>query len=269
MFRIATMPLIGRVAAALIVSLVGAYAESKPGSPDLFEGRVHKGEDGRTLPYRLLKPENYDAQKDYPLVLFLHGAGERGSDNVSQLKHCVGLFAEAENRTRFPCFVVVPQCPEQREGEPWGWTGVHPRQRLVSRDDKLGDPARMALEIVDLLQKEFSIDSGRLYLGGLSMGGFATWDIVARHPLKFAAAIPICGGGDPAAIAPAAKLPIWAFHGADDPVVPVAFTESMIDAVRKAGGDPKYTAYARVGHDSWVRAFSEPDLLPWLFAQKR
>lgn len=249
-----------------------ATAQNKPGSPADFEARIYTDVDGKTLSYRLLKPKNYGAAQRYPLVLFLHGAGERGSDNVAQLKHCVGLFTEAANREKFPCFVVAPQCPmtDDKKNEPWGWTGVHPfHVRPYRYPEKAGEPGRMAVELVAKLQQEFSVDADRLYVGGISMGGFGTWDALARHPAVFAAGVPVCGGGEPETAARFAKVPVWCFHGAMDPTVPAWFSRTMIDALKAAGGQPRYTEYPETKHDSWLPTFAEPELLPWLFAQKR
>jgi predicted peptidase len=128
---------------------------------------------------------------------------------------------------------------------------------------------RKALELIDALQKEFSIDAKRLYVSGISMGGYATWDILCRKPEMFAAGIPICGGGDETKAAAMAKAPVWAFHSDDDNAVKVVRTRSMIQAMKDAGGNPKYTEYKGLGHNSWTKAYSEPELLPWLFAQHR
>jgi predicted peptidase len=131
------------------------------------------------------------------------------------------------------------------------------------------EPLRLALETIDALQKEFPIDAKRLYVTGLSMGGYATWDALCRYPAKFAAGVPICGGGDESKVALMAKVPVWAFHSEDDNVVKVIRTRNMIEAMKKAGGDPKYNEYKGLGHGSWGKAYAEPDLLPWLFAQRR
>jgi lysophospholipase L1-like esterase/dienelactone hydrolase len=128
---------------------------------------------------------------------------------------------------------------------------------------------KIALEALNAVQKEFSVDAQRLYLTGLSMGGFATWDCITRHPDRFAAAAPICGGGDESRVTTAvAKVPVWAFHSFDDNAVKVKFTRIMIDAMRAAGGSPKYFEYIGAGHASWNNAFAEPEFLPWMFAQR-
>jgi predicted peptidase len=128
---------------------------------------------------------------------------------------------------------------------------------------------RLALAAVEGLKKEFNLDESRLYLTGLSMGGYGTWDLLARHPKMFAAAVPVCGGADEATAPVIKDIPIWFFHGGALPVVPTYRSRNMIKALKAAGGEPKYTEYPGVGHNSWDRAYSEPELPKWLFAQKR
>lgn len=245
-------------ASMLAISLATAAADDEPAPvdqpaipfADQYEARIY-------MPYRLLKPKDYDPNRAYPLVLFLHGMGERGSDNSLQLINGVSeFFANEQARAKHTCFAVIPQCPADDTWANWN-----------DRTSGLTRPARAALDIVAALQKEFSIDPARLYIGGLSMGGFGTWDIIAAHPDIFAAAFPICGGGDPAQAARLVNIPIWAFHGAEDNVVKPDQSRRMIKAIQDAGGQPKYTEYPGVGHDSWTNAFHEPGLLDWLFAQ--
>jgi predicted peptidase len=231
---------------------------------DDYEALVFKGEGDAKLNYRLLKPLGYDAKKKYPLVLFLHGAGERGDDNKAQLKHVAPTYAAKENREKFPCFVLAPQCPSGQK-----WADVNWGAKTHDLPEKPATPMALTLQLIEQLKKQYSIDADRLYITGLSMGGYGTWDAVARHPEMFAAAVPMCGGGDENTAAKIAKLPIWNFHGDKDGAVPVARSRNMIEALKKAGGNPKYTEYPGVGHDCWTPAMKEADLLPWLFAQKR
>lgn len=230
-----------------------------------FQSRVFRNVEGQTLPYRILFPEGFRRDQRYPLVLFLHGAGERGDDNNAQLVHGMNTFAKAENRAKYPCFVVAPQCPKERKWVEVDWS--------ADRHDMPKDPGptmQLVLQMLASLQAEFPVDDKRLYVTGLSMGGYGTWDLAQRFPARFAAAAPICGGGDPVA-APAmvkAKLPIWAFHGDQDNAVKVVRSREMINALKQAGGMPKYTEYAGVGHNSWGPAYSDPELLVWLFSQK-
>jgi predicted peptidase len=234
---------------------------------DLYEAKTYKDTHGQALPYRLLKPEKVKPDKKYPLVLFLHGAGERGADNVKQLVHGAGEFAKPENRRKYPCFVLAPQCPLNSSWQDNG-RGRSSRATNATKEKSLV-PMRTVMEMVDKLTAELPVDKGRIYITGLSMGGHATWDAVARRPDFFAAAIPICGAGDPAQATKLKSLPIWAFHGDKDPAVPVGRTTAMIEAVRKAGGKPKMTIYPGVGHDSWTATYANPEVLAWLFAQRK
>jgi predicted peptidase len=225
------------------------------------EARLFQGQNGEVLPYRLAKPLDFDPHATYPLILFLHGAGERGNDNHAQLLHVVPVLLSAENRQKFPCFVVAPQCPTGQKWVDTNWSsGAHKQPEQPSK------PMALTLQLLQELQRELPIDSRRLYVMGLSMGGFGTWDVIARYPRMFAAAVPICGGGDESTAPRFAAVPIWAFHGAKDNVVPVSSTRKMIDVLRQAGGQPRYTEYPDCQHNSWDPAVREPDLLPWLFA---
>lgn len=399
----------------LILTTCGA------GAADLkdFEAREYKDADGNVLLYRIYKPKDYDAAKKYPLILFLHGAGERGNDNKAQVRDAL-YFARDPFQNEHPAFVVAPQCPGARQAfEVYGtsksfnqdfnnyaqsvgeWktysiplaalttgqksylsiinAGENRRpapnavaatpvtsefrnigiaegdkkfptldlrklkfdkkegkgKAEVSEDGKTvtitGDlrlkipleykvtdktvlmfefrspkdaegsahaiamdsddffdyrwanmdwsakkggmgkepstPMRLTLEVLGKLQKEFSIDDKRLYLTGLSMGGYGTWDLLARYPKMFAAAVPVCGGGDESMAAVMKDVPIWCFHGGADPVVPTQRSRDMIKAIKDAGGNPKYTEYPGVGHNSWDKAYSETELPGWLFAQ--
>ena len=214
-----------------------------------------------TLPYRLYVPDETKKPKSHPVILFLHGSGERGDDNAAQLNHVVKIFARPEFQKKYPCFVIVPQCPE---GEGWtDWRRKAP--------PPLPAPAmRLALRCLDEVMVEFKVDPNRVYIGGLSMGGFGTWDCLTRFPGRFAAAIVCCGGGHPEKVTRAtAKVPTWVFHSIDDGAVPVDLDRKMVTAMTKKGGKPRYTEYEAVGHNCWDPAFAEPKLMPWLFRQKR
>jgi poly(3-hydroxybutyrate) depolymerase len=237
-------------------------ADSATAAPDVYEARVYRDASGGELGYRLMRPADYDSGKKYPLVIFLHGSGERGTDNDAQLKNGVREFlGSPEVRAKYPCFAMVPQSPPN---DSWGRADFSGVAR-----PSLTDTSRRVLEVIQGLEKEFSIDPARLYIGGLSMGGFGTWDLISRYPDFFAAAFPICGGGAPVRAPLMKDVPIWAFQGGADPTVPPKMSQEMVEAVQKAGGKPKYTEYPGVGHSSWTNAFKEPELLPWLFAQKR
>lgn len=231
---------------------------------DRFEARQYVDADGARLLYRLLRPQNYAPQVRYPLVLFLHGAGERGDDNVRQLVHGMNQFASDQIMAEHPCFVMAPQCPAGQKWVDMDWS--------APRGDMPAEPApamRLACATLDALQKEFSIDPARVYVTGLSMGGYGTWDAIARYPDRFAAAVPICGGGDPAQAQKMARTPVWAFHGGKDGVVKPQRSREMVEAIKAAGGTVKYTEYPDAGHNAWTATYENPEFFTWLFAQRK
>ncbi|MCE9608514.1 MAG: phospholipase [Planctomycetia bacterium] len=227
--------------------------------------------EGHALPgldavrYRLMRPERIVPGETYPLVIFMHGGGERGDDNEMQLKYLPEILARPENRERYPCFVVAPQCPIGRQ-----WIEV-PYDELESRPVATSGTALRMLKAAcyDVFRSE-PIDDARIYLTGISMGGFGCWYLASFSAGETAAAAPICGGGYEGGAAELKDLPIWAVHGARDEIVPVERSRNMIAAIRAAGGSPRYTELADVGHHSWQPAY-EPSfgLLDWLFAQRR
>lgn len=225
--------------------------------------------DSVTYPYQVYVPSDWTPEKSWPVVLFLHGAGERGSDGDKQTT--LGLPARIRQMADFPAVVVMPQC---ERGTWWG------------------DPAMeaQAFRALEGAMKEFHGDPERLYLTGLSMGGYATWAFGYKYPDKFAALVPVCGGvianrrfitpppwhplskapGDPygETARNVKNIPVWAFHGEDDPVVPVTESRKLTDALKAAGGRVRYTEYPGVRHNSWDRAYWEEELLPWMLAQR-
>src|SRR5262245_50942367 len=229
-----------------------------------FEGRMFKDAAGKELPYRLLYPREIKPGEKYPLVLFFHGAGECGTDNEKQLVHAMNDFASDENMAKYPAFVVAPQCPEGKQWVDTPWTADSHTMK-----EKPTEALRQSLELVDSLAKRLPVDNKRLYVTGLSMGGFGVWDAIQRHPDRFAATVIVCGGGDPAYAPQIKHVPIWVFHGDSDPTVKPMRSREMIEAIKKAGGNPKYTEYEKTGHDSWTRTYADPTVYEWLFAQKR
>ncbi|MEI8037839.1 MAG: PHB depolymerase family esterase [Verrucomicrobiota bacterium] len=231
---------------------------------DDYAARAFTGARG-VLPYRILEPAAPKAGAKYPLVIVLHGAGERGTDNQKQLTHGGALFLDAKNREAYPAFVVFPQCPEGKRWVEVDWGDPVPH--LQPKEPS--EPMALLLDLLPSLLTSLPIDPARVYVMGLSMGGFGTWDMVARRPHGFAAAVPICGGADDSTAPLLAKLPVWAFHGAMDTTVKVGRSRSMIAALQQAGGTPKYSEVPGIAHNVWDSAFAEPALLPWMFAQKR
>ncbi|HEV3216964.1 MAG TPA: PHB depolymerase family esterase [Vicinamibacterales bacterium] len=255
-----------RFSLALAIAAVASTAAQQAARPvpgatqgtlDGFAARSYRS--GRdTMPYRLFVPSGYDGQKKYPLIVWLHGAGGVGRDNLRQIAgdQIAGTrtWTQPATQAKYPAFVVAPQTAD-------GW-GAQTRG-----PDALGAPLTLVVGIVDSLENEFSIDRHRIYVAGQSDGGFAVWDLITKQPERVAAAIAVCGGGDPARAARVRTMPIWVFHGDADDVVPVTASRQMVAAINKAGGHPRYTEYKGAGHDVWKRAFAEPGLIDWLFAQ--
>ncbi len=241
--------------------------DAQKSETSVYSKEIFKDSVGHALNYRLLTPlvefkDCMEAKKTYPLVVFLHGAGERGDDNEKQLIHGSKLFSDIETRVNHPAFVIFPQCPEGKK-----WVEVDWSLPAHDMPAEASENLQLTLDLIDSMIENYPIDTSRIYVIGLSMGGYGVWDIISRYPDKFAAAVPICGGGDEAQALKIKDVPIWAFHGGNDRLVPTQRTRNMINAVKKAGGHPKYTEYPGVGHLSWNKAFAEPDLLDWLFSQ--
>lgn len=241
-----------------------ARAQDELNLEDLFEAREYVSEDGDTLLYRMMVPEEMVEGETYPLVLFLHGAGERGNDNTAQLEWGVHAFANPEFREWNPSIVIAPQVPE---GSYWG--NLNWRDDGTELKSEPSIPLELARQLVLQTTEKYPVDKNRLYITGLSMGGFGTWDMITRHPDLFAAAMPICGGGDPTKAHLLVDLPIWNFHGAKDAVVPPQLSRDMIQAIRIAGGSPGYTEYPDTDHFSWIPAYADAHVLEWLFNQRK
>ncbi len=254
-----------------LVATLSMAQESKPvaaqeGNPlvQVFEPREYVGSNKVPLKYRLLKPIQYEAGKKVPLILFLHGAGERGDDNASQLKHGAKDLSDAKRRQQYPCYIVVPQCPKELK-----WSEVDWSKEASAQPEQPSQSMQSIKELLDEMVETAGVDKNRIYITGLSMGGYGTWDAIGRYPDFFAAAIPICGGGDPKMVSKFSKLPIWCFHGSADTVVKPIRSREMVDALKKVGSPIQYTEYAGVGHDSWSATYSNPELYTWLFAQQK
>jgi predicted peptidase len=197
------------------------------------------------LDYLLYLPEDYDAKDKWPLVIFLHGAGERGDDLERVKVH--GPPKLIDEGKSLPAIVVSPQCATNR----W-W-----HAQLLE-----------LTALIDDIEAKYKVDKDRIYLTGLSMGGFGTWALGAYTPERFAALVPICGGGEALAARAIKDVPVWAFHGAKDPVVPLSRSETMVQALERAKGNVKFTVYPDAMHDSWTETYNNPELWTWLFEQK-
>jgi len=212
-------------------------------TPQSFERPIRRVVSGH---YLLYLPEAYGQgrRQRWPLVLFLHGAGERGDDLDLLKKHGPPKLAAAGRQ--FPFILVAPQCPANQ----W-WT------------------TEVLIALLDEVEEKFAVDKDRIYVTGLSMGGFGTWALAAEQPDRFAAVAPICGGGDPRTAPRLTRLPVWAFHGARDTVVPPARSQALVDALRAAGGNVRFTLYPDADHDAWTRTYDDPQFFAWLLQQRR
>ena len=251
-------------ASLLILGAVSAVARVETG---FLDRKVSVS--GTSYRYQVYVPADFRSKKSWPIILFLHGAGERGSDGLRQTDVGIG-HAIRLDASRFPFIVVLPQCGK---GKIWGES----------------DMQALALATLDAAIKEFHCDRKHVYLTGISMGGFGTWELAARNPGRFAALVPICSGvqpqkdwpqlrvtliDDPKITDPFAevarrigKTPVWMFHGDADPSVPVEQSRRMAEVLKAAGADFKYNEYPGVDHNSWDKAYAEPDLVPWLLSK--
>lgn len=255
--------LAGVVFSALLLSILAIAGAAQQETPNAavagFSARSYRSPSGEPMQYRLFIPPGYDASQKYPVVLWLHGAAGRGSDNFSQLSG--GNFAGShiwttpENQAKYHAFVLAPQVDVTK-----GWARPHTNTPPVA--------IRLALEILDALEQKYSLDLSREYVVGQSMGGEGVWAALSIAPTRFAAAIALCGYGDAYMIPRVARVPVWIFQGEEDPVVPVSRARMWVAELRAAGGAPKYTEYPGIGHDAWDVAFKEPELAAWLFADR-
>lgn len=233
--------------------------------PFLKNEFIYKGD---TLHYRVLFPVNYDRAKSYPLVLFLHGSGERGNDNEKQLVHGAALFLDSLNRVNYPAIVLFPQCPNEdswvkiEQKEP----GIFNFVKTKAATQSLG----LAYEMIKYYKKNEAVDAKRIYVSGLSLGGMGTYDLICRYSNTFAAAVPICGGVNLERLKSVRRLPIRIFHGTMDSAVSVEYSRDAYIELKANGSQAvEFKEYPGVGHDSWTNAFAEPDFLSWMFSKHK
>jgi predicted peptidase len=244
-----------RIACALVLALgFVSLAQGEDQVKTGFVDKTFKNADGTTSPYVVFVPKDYDGKKEYPVILFLHGAGETKNPKATKegkMPVEVGIGPAIKKREKdFPFIVVIPRA------ENFGWGAT-------------SENAKRALSMLDEVMKEYKTDAKRQYLTGLSMGGMGTWSVAMAHPDRFAAIVPICGRGDTKTAEKIKDLPCWAFHGDADTAVKVEGSRDMIEAIKKAGGKPKYTEYPGVGHNSWDKAYGTAELYTWLLEQKK
>ncbi|MBC8153519.1 MAG: prolyl oligopeptidase family serine peptidase [Bacteroidetes bacterium] len=259
-----------------LLLLIFVLSFSRATAQDDYQKRTYTTRQGKVLPYRILYPKNYDKTQKYPIVVLLHGAGERGNDNEKQLTHGSNLFLNEQNRANFPAIVIFPQCPAESY---WASMKIERNKTPITLQFPYAKrpnwPLKATFELVRQLTRKEGIDKSRVYIMGLSMGGMGTFEALSRAPKSFAAAVPVCGAADTTlARKYAGRVPLWVFHGDADAVVPVTYSRQAVATLRRLAADGRglpvtYTEYPGVNHNSWDKAFAEPELLPWLFAQRK
>lgn len=280
---------------SLIISIFIPGMSKAQGVDEIFNKFIKRYHTyhGTRLPFYLLIPADHNAKIKYPLVLCLHGSGERGDDpSAVKMNSLATVWATDSNQNKWPCFVLVPQCPVGKR-----WVNYRVAESYSVDDIPISDELLTVNDMLDSLIAEFSVDTNRLYITGISMGGFGTWDMILRFPDRFAAAVPMSGGGDPSKAEVIKNIPIWDFHGEKDGAVSVKGSREMIAALEKAGrtaiytncnngdctGLPDsvvarkiksgatllYTEYMNGPHQIWDEAYNNPFLLPWVFSQSK
>ncbi len=239
---------------------------TKEFSAEICEEYYYESRYGITMAYRLYLPSNYDENKDYPVFIYLHGAGHRGSDNAATVSNIVYNFFNHENVPMDETIVLIPQCPEKMQwvNQPW----ANGNYTLKGTPESI--PMKTLVSLIYDIQKEYSTDESRYYLYGMSMGGFGVWDLAARHSKLFAGVYPVCGGGPTDAANILKNIPIWTIHSDDDTTVPFAGSEEMVNAIKDAGGEQiffkRLTGY---NHAIGTVSATDSEIFEWLFAQKK
>ena len=228
---------------------------------DVFSKEVYENDKGEKLLYRMMISD-YAPETKYPLVIFLHGSGERGDDNDAQLKWGVRNFASSEVMKLYQPIVIAPQCPKNSS-----WDNIDWENEVMKPSPTKA--MQLLIELIEEKITEMPVDVNRIYITGLSMGGFGTFEILSRRPDLFAAAVPVCGGGDVTKAGIFAHIPMWIFHGVNDGAVDVGLSRKMVESLHQAGAQPGYTQYPEVGHFSWIAAYSDPMMMAWLFRQHK
>lgn len=256
---------------ALFLLLICFSANSFAQDVATFDKKSFTSSTGHVLPYRILYPKNYKKNKKYPVVLFLHGAGERGDNNETQLVHGSKLFLDSINREKYPAIVIFPQCTA--EGY---WSSVKINRSTLPLDlefdyDRAITPdLQAAIELLNQVSETERVNKKKIYIAGLSMGGMGTFEAVYRFPNLFAAAVPICGGADVDAYDNrTSKIPFRVFHGKQDNVVDVKHSQAVVEKLKVLNTSVEYIEYPEANHNSWDSAFNEPDFLSWMFSKKR
>jgi poly(3-hydroxybutyrate) depolymerase/lysophospholipase L1-like esterase len=248
----------------LLLAVLSPQVQGQVAGDIFTAGRIDvRDADGVRMefPYRWCAPQTPKEGQRYPLLVFLHGAGERGRDNQAQLRHLPEKWNSLEHRLAYPCYLLAVQCPRKRMWVEVEWSDPESTAMKAEPTPVLAAVVRAMDQII----ASEPVDQERVYLTGLSMGGFGSWDLAQRMPDRFAAVAPICGGGDERQASRLVPVPVWAYHGARDRVVSPARSRRMVAAIRRAGGSPLYTELEGVGHASWESAYAEGGVIRWMF----
>ena len=234
-----------------------------------YQKKTYVSIENDTLLYRELTPEKMMPDRKYPLVVFLHGAGERGNDNEAQLLHGGNMFTNPVNREKYPAYVIFPQCPNEDFWAPRNRSAVV-GENPFNKNPPMSKALSLVKKVLDEAVEKYPVDRNRIYIAGLSMGGMGTFDMLCRYPDLFAAAIPICGGVSSERLEKIkTKTKIRIFHGDADTVVPVAYSREAYKVLKRNGANVEYIEYPGVNHDSWTSAFNEDDFMAWLFSKRK
>ncbi|MEZ4986632.1 MAG: prolyl oligopeptidase family serine peptidase [Saprospiraceae bacterium] len=244
---------------------MSSLSAQSPAVLNAFGAKMFTTSTSFNLPYRIWEPTLKEGEK-LPLLLFLHGAGERGNDNIAQMTHGAAMLLQKS--ADFPAWIVMPQCAQD---DYWAQMEKDSLNNRVFNFNQRPNPSLAAvMELLDSLLATGLVDTNRVYLMGLSMGGMGTFELLARRPDTFAAAAPICGGTNPALLPLYAhKVPLWIFHGAEDQVVFPSYSRAVVQQMQALGVPVKYTEYLGVNHNSWDNAFAEPELMEWMFSHSK
>ena len=245
----------------LVSATLSARADVNP--LEVTVPKAYTNAAGKVLLYRAATPARVETGKKYPLVVFLHGAGERGSDNVAQLKNVTRFILSYMREKGADGYFVAAQCPNGQQWVDTPWSGLAHRMK-----ESPSESMKLLLELVDKMRRHSAVDCSRIYVTGLSMGGYGAWDAAQRHPDWFAAVLPCCGGGDTSLAWKIRDVPIWTFHGLKDQAVPVSRSRDMVAALWAVGGNVRYREYPDLAHGCWDRTFSDDEVMKWLFAQR-
>jgi predicted peptidase len=249
----------------LAIILLGLSTSNLFAQSNRYSFQKFGNSNGDTLQYRMLFPDANPKAK-YPLVIFLHGSGERGKDNEAQLKWGALQFASDQFMFQHPSIVIAPQCPE---GQQWSNFKRDAKSTDIQLLPNPSKPMELLLDLIRTSIQKLPVDTNRVYISGLSMGGFGVFDAISRAPELFAAAIPVCGGGDTSRVNSFSKIPIWMFHGAQDGAVNPQLSMNMAAALFKVGANPGLTMYPTVGHFSWLGAYTDQPMIEWLYNQHK